>query len=83
MSKPRKKYDKKFKFMAVELSNTRSDLVQLAKELGIRSIWKSSTIEKESIHSWGTSPGGVWEINIKSKDSRLIYCPIFCCKSNF
>ncbi len=35
MSRERKTYDKKFKLMSVELSNTRSDLAVLAKELDI------------------------------------------------
>jgi transposase len=35
MSRGRKTYDKKFKLMSVELSNTRSDLAVLAKELDI------------------------------------------------
>lgn len=35
MSRERKTYDKKFKLMSVELSNKRSDLVVLAKELDI------------------------------------------------
>jgi transposase len=36
MSRGRKTYDKKFKLMSVELSNKRSDLAVLAKELDIR-----------------------------------------------
>jgi transposase len=35
MSRERKAYAKEFKLMSVELSNTRSDLVVLAKELDI------------------------------------------------
>lgn len=35
MSRGRKTYDKKFKLMSVELSNKRSDLAVLAKELDI------------------------------------------------
>ncbi|HVI48143.1 MAG TPA: transposase [Chitinophaga sp.] len=35
MSRERKSYDKKFKLMSVELSNKRSDLAVLAKELDI------------------------------------------------
>jgi hypothetical protein len=35
MSRERKAYAKEFKLMSVELSNTRSDLTALAKELDI------------------------------------------------
>lgn len=36
MSRERKAYPKEFKLMSVELSNTRSDLTALAKELDIK-----------------------------------------------
>ena len=36
MSRERKAYPKEFKLMSVELSNTRSDLTTLAKELDIK-----------------------------------------------
>jgi len=36
MSKTRKQYDKEFKLMSVELSNTRKDLTVLARELAIK-----------------------------------------------
>ena len=35
MSQQRKAYPKEFKLMSVELSNTRTDLIALAKELDI------------------------------------------------
>lgn len=37
MSKGRRSYDKEFKLMVVELSKSREDYNELAKELGIRS----------------------------------------------
>lgn len=36
MSKPRKQYDREFKIMAVELSNSRDNMALLAKELDVR-----------------------------------------------
>jgi transposase len=36
MAKTRRKFDKQFKMMVIELSNTREDYPKLAEELGIR-----------------------------------------------
>ncbi len=51
MSKGRKVYDKAFKLMSVELSNKRSDLAVLAKELGISTAilyrWRKEFSEKQ------------------------------------
>jgi len=47
----RRKYDREFKQMAVELSNTRDDIAVLAKELGIGKDliyrWRKETEEHE------------------------------------
>lgn len=52
MSQERRKFDKEFKLMAVELSNTRENIQELAKELGIRPEliyrWRSEHLEKPS-----------------------------------
>ncbi len=52
MAKTRKTYDREFKLMAVELSQKRTDLNALAKELKIRSEllyrWRKEFGEKES-----------------------------------
>ncbi|MCC9167220.1 transposase [Pontibacter harenae] len=50
MSRERRKFDKEFKLMAVELSKTRENTYELAKELGIRPEliyrWRSEHLEK-------------------------------------
>lgn len=50
MSQERRKFDKEFKLMAVELSRTRENIQELAQELGIRPEliyrWRSEHLEK-------------------------------------
>jgi transposase len=50
MSQERSKFDKEFKLMAVELSKTRENIQELAKELGIRPEliyrWRSEHLDK-------------------------------------
>jgi transposase-like protein len=50
MSRERRNFDKEFKLMAVELSKTRENINELAKELGIRPEliyrWRSEHLEK-------------------------------------
>ena len=50
MSRERRKFDKEFKLMAVELSKTRENINELAKELGIRPEliyrWRTEHLEK-------------------------------------
>ncbi len=57
MSKPRRKFDKQFKLMAVELSNSRDNINELAQELGIRPEliyrWRSEFLDKPE----GSFPG--------------------------
>lgn len=53
MSRERKAYPKEFKLISVELSNTRSDLGALAKELDIKPSllyrWRKEFCSKQSI----------------------------------
>jgi transposase-like protein len=57
MSNLRRKYDKQFKIMAVELSKSREDLTELASELGIRAEliyrWRRELLENPE----GSFPG--------------------------
>ncbi len=57
MSQQRKKFDKEFKLMAVELSKTRENINDLAKELGIRPEliyrWRTEILDKKE----GSFPG--------------------------
>jgi len=50
MSQERRKFDKEFKLMTVELSQTRENLNELAKELGIRVAliyrWRTEFLDK-------------------------------------
>ena len=50
MSQERRKFDKEFKLMAVELSKSRSNIQELAHELGVRPEliyrWRSEHLEK-------------------------------------
>ena len=57
MSQERRKFDKEFKLMTVELSKTRENLNELAKELGIRVEliyrWRTEFLDKGA----GSFPG--------------------------
>src|SRR5687768_17422163 len=57
MSPERRKFDKEFKLMTVELSKSRVNLNELAKELGIRVEliyrWRTELLDKRS----GSFPG--------------------------
>jgi transposase len=57
MSHQRRKFDKEFKLMAVELSKTRENINELAKELGIRPEliyrWRTELLDKKE----GSFPG--------------------------
>jgi transposase len=57
MSQSRRKFDKEFKQMTVELSQTRDNLNELAKELGIRLAliyrWRTEFLDKGA----GSFPG--------------------------
>src|SRR3989337_1196978 len=57
MSQPRSKFDKEFKLMTVELSRTRENMNELAKELGIRVEliyrWRTDFLDKGA----GSFPG--------------------------
>lgn len=53
MSQSRRKFDKEFKQMTVELSQTRDNLNELAKELGIRVAliyrWRTEFLDKGQV----------------------------------
>jgi transposase-like protein len=57
MSQERRKFDKEFKLMTVELSKSRANLNELAKELGIRVEliyrWRNELLDKGA----GSFPG--------------------------
>lgn len=70
MSRERKTYDKQFKLMCVELSNTRTDLAELAKELGITAAllyrWRKEYSEKS-----GTSFPGNGKVILSEAEQEL------------
>jgi transposase len=73
MSSTRKKYDREYKMMAVELSQKRSDLGVLAKELGIRVEllyrWRREYCDKKESSFPGN--GKILETDLESENSRL------------
>ncbi|TDS05552.1 transposase [Sphingobacterium paludis] len=57
MSKERKIYTKEFRLMSVELSNTRSDLSALARELDISPALLYRWRKEYSKKQWSSFPG--------------------------
>jgi len=70
MSRERKAYPKEFKLMSVELSNTRSDLTALAKELDIKPSllyrWRKEYSSKQ-----GTSFPGNGKVILTEAEQEL------------
>lgn len=73
MATTRKKFDKEFKLMAVELSHQRTDLNVLAKELNIRAEllyrWRSELAVKQETSFPGN--GKVLQTELQAENSRL------------
>ena len=73
MSETRRKYDKQFKLMAIELSKTREDLTVLAKELDIRAEllyrWRREFGDKPEASFPGN--GKVVQTNQEAEITRL------------
>jgi transposase len=69
----RKKFDKEFKLMAVELSHQRTDLNALAKELNIRAEllyrWRSELAAKQETSFPGN--GKILQTDLQAENSRL------------
>lgn len=73
MSSTRKKYDREYKIMAVELSQKRTDLNVLAKEMGIRVEllyrWRREFSDKQETSFPGN--GKILETDLEAENSRL------------
>ncbi len=55
--KERRTYDREFKQMAVELSKARGNVIEVAKELGIRSEILNRWRREADLHAEGSFPG--------------------------
>ena len=73
MSKTRKKYDREFKLMAVELSHKRTELVSLAKELDVRPEllyrWRKEFSLKNEVSFPGN--GKILQTDLEAENARL------------
>ena len=71
MSRERKAYPKEFKLMSVELSNTRTDLIALAKELDIN-VTLLYRWRKEFSSKQGSSFPGNGKVILSAAEQELI-----------
>jgi transposase len=73
MPKTRRKYDREYKIMAVELSHKREDLGVLAKELGIRPELLYRWRRELSIKKQTSFPGNgkVLQTDVEAENARL------------
>jgi transposase len=73
MSKTRKKYDREFKMMAVELSKKRTELVSLAKEFDVRPEllyrWRKEFSLQQELSFPGN--GKVLQTDLEAENSKL------------
>jgi len=81
MSKTRKKYDREFKLMAVELSHKRTELVSLAKELDVRPEllyrWRKEFALKDAVSFPGN--GKVLSPDVGDHNSNPNHKSTRCC----